>query len=64
MAMRLATIAAAFVLFSAPLAIEAQQRGKVYRVGTDRALRRLRHGRKQCGVERRSRAGVLRRRSP
>ena len=33
MAMRLATIAAAFVLFSAPLAVEAQQPGKVYRVG-------------------------------
>ena len=33
MAMRLATIAAAFVLFSAPLAVEAQQSGKVYRVG-------------------------------
>src|SRR2546422_6207117 len=32
-AMRLATIAAAFVLFSAPLAVEAQQSGKVYRVG-------------------------------
>ena len=32
-AMRLATIAAAFVLFSAPLAVEAQQPGKVYRVG-------------------------------
>jgi putative ABC transport system substrate-binding protein len=31
--MRLATIAAAFVLFSAPLAVEAQQAGKVYRVG-------------------------------
>src|SRR5437868_8755640 len=31
-AMRLATIAA-FVLFSAPLAVEAQQPGKVYRVG-------------------------------
>jgi len=31
--MRLATIAAAFVLFSAPLAVEAQQPGKVYRVG-------------------------------
>jgi putative ABC transport system substrate-binding protein len=37
--MRLATIAAAFVLFSAPLAVEAQQPGKVYRVGilTDKA---------------------------
>jgi hypothetical protein len=32
-AMRLATIAAAFVLFCAPLAVEAQQPGKVYRVG-------------------------------
>jgi putative ABC transport system substrate-binding protein len=32
-ARRLATIAAAFVLFSAPLAVEAQQPGKVYRVG-------------------------------
>src|SRR5712691_2729563 len=32
-AMRLATIAAALVLFSAPLAVEAQQPGKVYRVG-------------------------------
>ena len=31
--MRLATIAAACVLFSAPLAVEAQQPGKVYRVG-------------------------------
>ena len=31
--MRLATIAAAFVLFSVPLAIEAQQPGKVYHVG-------------------------------
>jgi hypothetical protein len=31
--MRLATIAAAFVLFSAPLTVEAQQAGKVYRVG-------------------------------
>ncbi len=31
--MRLATIAAACVLFSAPLAAEAQQPGKVYRVG-------------------------------
>ena len=31
--MRLATIAAAFVLFSAPLAVEAQQPGKVCRVG-------------------------------
>jgi putative ABC transport system substrate-binding protein len=31
--MRLATIAAALVLFSAPLAVEAQQPGKVYRVG-------------------------------
>src|SRR5437762_4573108 len=31
--MRLATIAAACVLFSAPLAVEAQQAGKVYRVG-------------------------------
>jgi len=31
--MRLATIAAAFILFSAPLAVEAQQSGKVYRVG-------------------------------
>src|SRR2546425_12294178 len=37
--MRLATIAAACVLFSAPLAVEAQQPGKVYRVGilTDKA---------------------------
>jgi len=32
-AMRLATIAAAFVLFSAPHAVEAQQSGKVYRIG-------------------------------
>jgi putative tryptophan/tyrosine transport system substrate-binding protein len=32
-ARRLATIAAAFVLFSAPLAVEAQQPGKVFRVG-------------------------------
>ena len=32
-AMRLVTIAAAFLLFSAPLAVEAQQPGKVYRVG-------------------------------
>jgi putative ABC transport system substrate-binding protein len=32
-AIRLATIAAAFVLFSAPLAVEGQQPGKVYRVG-------------------------------
>jgi hypothetical protein len=31
--MRLATIAAALVLFSAPLAVEAQQPEKVYRVG-------------------------------
>ena len=31
--MRLATIAAAVVLFSTPLAAEAQQPGKVYRVG-------------------------------
>jgi hypothetical protein len=31
--MRLATIAAALVLFSTPLAVEAQQSGKVYRVG-------------------------------
>ena len=31
--MRLATIAAALVLFSTPLAVEAQQPGKVYRVG-------------------------------
>jgi putative ABC transport system substrate-binding protein len=31
--MRLATIAAVLVLFSAPLAVEAQQPGKVYRVG-------------------------------
>jgi hypothetical protein len=31
--MRLATIAAAFALFSAPLAVESQQPGKVYRVG-------------------------------
>jgi putative ABC transport system substrate-binding protein len=31
--MRLATIAAAFVLFAAPLAVEAQPPGKVYRVG-------------------------------
>jgi putative ABC transport system substrate-binding protein len=34
LARRLARIAAAFVLFSVPLAIEAQQPGKVYRVGT------------------------------
>src|SRR5262249_10399200 len=32
-ALRLATIVAAFVLFSAPLAVEAQQPGEVYRVG-------------------------------
>ena len=32
-AMRFATIAAVCVLFSAPLAVEAQQPGKVYRVG-------------------------------
>jgi putative ABC transport system substrate-binding protein len=31
--MRLATIVAAFVLLSAPLAVEAQQAGKMYRVG-------------------------------
>jgi ABC-type uncharacterized transport system substrate-binding protein len=31
--MRLATIATAFVLFSAPIAVETQQPGKVYRVG-------------------------------
>ncbi len=31
--MRLATIAAACVLFSAPLAVEEQQPGKVYRIG-------------------------------
>jgi hypothetical protein len=31
--MRLATIAAALGLFSTPLAAEAQQPGKVYRVG-------------------------------
>jgi putative ABC transport system substrate-binding protein len=31
--MRLATIAAVLVLFSAPLAVDAQQPGKVYRVG-------------------------------
>jgi putative ABC transport system substrate-binding protein len=31
--MCLAAIAAAFVLFSGPLAVEAQQPGKVYRVG-------------------------------
>src|SRR5712692_11345383 len=31
--MWLATIAAAFVLISAPLVVEAQQPGKVYRVG-------------------------------
>jgi putative tryptophan/tyrosine transport system substrate-binding protein len=33
LALRLATIAAALVLFSAPRAVEAQQPGKVYRVG-------------------------------
>src|SRR5438876_1229497 len=33
LALRLATIAAALVLFSAPPAVEAQQPGKVYRVG-------------------------------
>ncbi len=33
MAMPLATIATVFVLFSAPLGVEAQQPGKVYRVG-------------------------------
>jgi len=32
-AMRLATIPAALVLFATPLAVEAQQPGKVYRVG-------------------------------
>src|SRR6266508_4309791 len=32
-AMRLVTIATALVLFSAPLAVEAQQPGKVYRIG-------------------------------
>jgi putative ABC transport system substrate-binding protein len=32
-AMRLAKIAAALVLFAAPLAVEAQQPGKVYRIG-------------------------------
>jgi putative ABC transport system substrate-binding protein len=36
-AMRLATIAAAFLLSAAPLAVEAQQPGKVYRVGFLRA---------------------------
>ena len=31
--MRLVTMAAALVLFPAPLAVEAQQPGKVYRIG-------------------------------
>ncbi len=35
--MRLATIAAAFLLSGAPFAVEAQQPGKVYRVGFLRA---------------------------
>src|SRR5438093_11547128 len=58
-AMRLATIAAAFVLFSAPLAVAAQQPGEVYRVGIltnnasapaeARLWQRVRSGLRACG---------------